>query len=88
MKLIENILVVIISIGILVLIYSQWRKTKQLQKVYEELPDEEKKNIDKVAHLYPNIFAYAKPMNKGMWVSVIIGVGFFIWVLLKEALFL
>jgi hypothetical protein len=83
MKLIENILVVLIVIGIAIFGYAQWRKTRKLQKIYGELSEEEKKIIDRQEYQNPNLFAYAKPMNKGMWIAAIIGVGIFIWALVS-----
>ena len=84
MEYIEQIIVVLISIGFVILGYNQWRKSRKLQKIYNQLSEEEKKVIDKNEFQNPNIFAYAKPMNKGMWFAAIIGVGFFIWVLLTK----
>jgi len=84
MEYIEQIIVVLISIGFVILGYNQWRKSRKLQKIYNQLSEEEKKVIDKNEFQNPNIFAYAKLMNKGMWFAAIIGVGFFIWVLLTK----
>jgi hypothetical protein len=86
MELIENILVVLIFIGIAIFGYTQWRKSRKLQKIYSEFSDEEKKVIDRQESQNPNLFAYAKPMNKGLWLAAIIGIGAFIWVLLSKVI--
>jgi len=85
MAFIELLLVTVFILAIGAFGIYHARKTRHLQKAYNELSEKEKKQIDSNAHLDTNIFAYSKPMNKWMWGATIIGIAIFIFVLLGVA---
>lgn len=57
------------------------RKTRRLQDAYKTLSDEDKKNVDCNGHLDLDVLLYAQPMSKGMLVTSLITMGFFVYVL-------
>lgn len=85
MELVESGIVVLIFLSIGAFGIYQARKTRQHQSKYKKLSEAEKEHLDKIAWNDPKLFAYSKPMSKGMWVSSIIGVLIFIWALLETA---
>jgi len=86
MKYIEIIFTILVFLVAATLSYSQWKKSRNLQKRYISLSEDKKKNLDKVEYERQNSqhFLYSNPMTKGMLVSVFIALGVFIWVLLTK----
>jgi len=84
MQYLEQILVVIVFISIVILGYTQWRKSRKLHKIYSQLTEEEKKEHDKNNYDNPEFIAYTKPMSKVMWFATIMGAGIVIWALLSK----
>ncbi len=85
MEYLEQILVVIFFVSIAIFGYSQWRKSRNLHKVYSQLTKEEKKEIDKNEYQNPEFLAYVKPINKSLWLAVFIGAAIVLWALLSQA---
>ncbi len=84
MNYVNNITVFLIFIGVIVLFYVQWKKSKEAQNIYKELNDEQKKYVDDIAPHNPRMLLYGKPMTRGMIISVAIGVIIFIAILIEE----
>ncbi|EAR59566.1 hypothetical protein [Neptuniibacter caesariensis] len=85
MELVESGIAVLIFLSIGAFGIYQARKTRRHQSEYKKLLEDEKVHLDKIAWDAPKLFAYSKPMSKGMWVSSLIGVFIFIWALLESA---
>jgi len=85
MELVERGIVVLIFLSLGIFGIYQARKTRRHQSEYKKLRKDERERLDKIAWYDPKLFAYSKPMSKGMWVSSLIGVLIFIWALLESA---
>ena len=81
MDMLENIVVTIIAIGIAIFGFTQWMKTRRIQKAYRELSDEQRSELDKASIEFPLISAYAKPLSKTALISIGIGFGLLILML-------
>ncbi|MFY0678558.1 MAG: hypothetical protein JXR18_14870 [Neptuniibacter sp.] len=85
MELVESGIAVLIFLSIGAFGIYQARKTRQHQREYENLSEAEKEHLNNTAWDDPKLFAYSKPMSKGMWVSSLLGVFILIWALLDSA---
>lgn len=82
---IEQMLVAAFFLGVGVFGIYQYRKTVRLRKAYLTLSKPERDRLDQEQWHDPKLFAYSKPMSKGMWFSAVIAILVFIWALIDNA---
>ena len=79
----EKLLSILILIGIAYATISTWKKTSALLTAHRELPEEGKRKLE---DMYPLLKHDGKPMAAALWVSSLIGVTLFLWVLLAKVI--
>lgn len=77
----EKLLSILILIGIAYATISTWKKTSALLTAHRKLPEEEKRELE---NIYPLLKNGGKPMAATSWLSGLIGVALFLWVLLTK----
>jgi hypothetical protein len=76
----EKFLPMLILLGIAYAGISAWKNTKKLQKLNRELPDEGKLELEKN---HPLLKLNGKAVVAISWLSALVGVALFLWVILK-----
>ncbi|GAB5604630.1 hypothetical protein [Sideroxyarcus sp. TK5] len=79
----EKLLAILMLIGIFYAGISARKKTKALQKLHHDLPDEGKRKLEES---YPLLKNDGKPMAAVSILSSLVGIALFFWVLLKMVL--
>ncbi|MBU0688821.1 MAG: hypothetical protein KJ850_02270 [Gammaproteobacteria bacterium] len=79
----ENLLAILMLFGIFYAGISARKKTKALQKLHHDLPEEGKRKLEES---YPLLKNNGKPMVAIYFLSSLVGIALFLWVLLKMIL--
>jgi hypothetical protein len=79
----EKLLPILILFGIAYAGIGTWKKTRALKKLHRDLPEDGKLELEKI---YPLLKHNGRRIAAISWLSGLIGVSLFLWVLLTKVI--